>query len=105
LSKSENALELSACGSLERLKKVLLTSPGLAKQLSPISGNTPLHLVCNWLGADAGYEVRGKIMDLLIESGSDVNALNDDRLTPLGLYQLENDDDNIDLITERGAVS
>ena len=104
LERSTNALELSACGQYDRLKRVLHENAELAKQIS-FTGNTPLHLVCNWSGADANYDIREKIMDLLIENGADINALNNDGLTPLGLYQLENDDDNIDLILERGAVS
>jgi ankyrin repeat protein len=104
LERSNNTLELSACGRYDRLKRVMHKKPELAKQISA-SGNTPLHVVCNWLGADANYDIREKIMDLLIDNGADINALNNDGLTPLDLYQLENDDDNIDLMLERGAVS
>lgn len=102
LSRSNNANVLSACGDLDRLTQVLEENPALARQAS-ISGNTPLHLVCNWLGTAANSALRASIMDVLLTNGGDINATNDDGLTPLGLNQLENIEENVSLLLERGA--
>jgi ankyrin repeat protein len=102
LSRSNNANVLSACGDLDRLTQVLKENPALAWQAS-VSGNTPLHLVCNWLGAAANSALRASIMDVLLANGGDINATNDDGLTPLGLNQQENIEENVSLLLERGA--
>ena len=102
LSRSNNANLLSACGDLDRLMQVLEENPALASQAS-VSGNTPLHLVCNWLGAAANSALRASIMDVLLANGGDINATNDDGLTPLGLNQQENIEENVSLLLERGA--
>jgi len=102
LSRSNNANVLSACGDLDRLTQVLKENTALARQTS-ISGNSPLHLVCNWLGAAANPALRASIMDVLLANGGDINATNDDGLTPLGLNQQENIEENVSLLLERGA--
>jgi len=102
LSRSNNPNLLSACGDLDRLMQVLEENPALASQAS-VSGNTPLHLVCNWLGAAADSALRASIMDVLIANGGDINATNDDGLTPLGLNLQENIEENVSLLLERGA--
>jgi len=102
LNRSNNTNVLSACGGLDRLTQVLEENPALASQAS-VSGNTPLHLVCNWLGAAANSALRASIMDVLLANGGDINATNDDGLTPLGLNQQENIEENVRLLLERGA--
>jgi len=102
LSRSNNVNVLSACGGLDRLTQVLEENPALASQAS-VYGNTPLHLVCNWLGTAASSTLRASIMDILIANGGDINATNDNGLTPLGLNQQENIEENVNLLLERGA--
>jgi ankyrin repeat protein len=102
LSRSSNANVLSACGALDRLTQILKENPDLAKQAS-VAGNTPMHLVCNWLGAAANSALRASIMDVLLAYGGDINATNNDGLTPLGLNQQENIEENVSLLLERGA--
>lgn len=102
LSRSNNVNLLSACGDLDRLTQVLIENPALASQAS-VHGNTPLHLVCNWLGAAANSSLRASIMDVLLANGGDINATNDDGLTPLRLNQQENIEENVNLLLERGA--
>jgi len=104
LDHSNNTAELAACGYLGRLKQVLQENAALAsKPSSSETGNTPLHLVCNWLGAGADYELRAAIMDLLLNNGADINAPNNKGQMPLDLYIEENNEDNISLLIERGA--
>lgn len=102
LSRSNNANVLSACGALDRLTQLLKETPDLASQAS-VYGNTPLHLVCNWLGAAANSALRASIMDILLANGGDINATNDDGLTPLGFNQQVNIEENVSLLLERGA--
>ncbi|MGD8592651.1 MAG: ankyrin repeat domain-containing protein [Gammaproteobacteria bacterium] len=102
LSRSSNANVLSACGALDRLTQILKENPDLVKQAS-VAGNTPMHLVCNWLGAAANSALRASIMDVLLAYGGDINATNNDGLTPLGLNQQENIEENVSLLLERGA--
>jgi len=102
LARSDNANELAACGELDRLKQVLRDNQELAKQTSA-TGNTPLHLVCNWLGANADVQLRAEMMDVLLQHGADIHALNQDGLSPLALNQQENIEENVTLLLERGA--
>jgi len=102
LSRSDNTVELSACGKLRRLKQVLAQHPALAGKPSQ-TGNTPLHAVCNWLGSDADYALRASIMDVLLQFGADIHAVNGQGQTPLDLSREVNDDDNVTLLVERGA--
>jgi hypothetical protein len=59
--------------------------------------------VCNWLGTAASSALRASIMDVLLANGGDINATNDNGLTPLGLNQQENIEENVSLLLERGA--
>jgi len=102
LEHSYSIIEMAACGYLDRLRELVVKDPSLVHQQS-ISGNTPLHLVCNWLGSKADNALRAEIMDILLEHGANINAKNKQELTPLQLNKLENDEDNINLLIERGA--
>ena len=102
LSRCNNTNVISACGDINRLEALLRETPELAKQAG-FAGNTPLHVVCNWLGASADAALRAAIIDVLLEHGADINAVNDDGLTPLGLNQQEYFEDNVRLFGERGA--
>jgi ankyrin repeat protein len=42
-------------------------------------------------------------MDVLLANGGDINATNDNGLTPLRLNQQENIEENVNLLLERGA--
>ena len=102
LSQSNNVNVIAACGDLNRLKTLLQQNSELAREAG-FMGNTPLHIVCNWLGASADVSLRASIMDLLLVNGADINAINDNGLTPLGLSEQENIEENVTLLRERGA--
>jgi len=102
IGRTDNTNELAACGELDRLKQVLRENGILARQCSE-SGNTPLHLVCNWLGATADVKLRAEMMDVLLQHGADINAVNRNGLSPLGLNRQENIMENVTLLLKRGA--
>ena len=93
---------LAATGRLQQLEQVLSDKPELAS-LPGNQGNTPLHLVCNWLGDEADEELRECIMRLLIANGADINALNENGQTPLDFNLAEGLDENVELLDKLNA--
>lgn len=104
LDRLEDTTEMSACGAYRRLREVLEQRPELANfTANSGTGNTPLHVVCNWLAADAEYSLKEKIIDLLLSKGADLNAKNDNGLTPLQAAEQWNEDDVWNILMARGA--
>ena len=105
LGQIEDTTEMSACGAYHRLHEVLEKRSDLAGYTSNAgTGNTPLHLVCNWLPAATDYTLKEKIIDLLLSKGADINARNKHGLTPLQAAEQWNEDDVWDILTSRGAT-
>jgi len=104
LNRVADATEISCCGMVDRLDEVLKTKPELVHFTSNVgSGNTPLHLVCNWMGSDADRTLREKIIDLLLGYGADINAKNLEGQTPLQASEDWGEDHNWELLLARGA--
>ncbi len=93
LSVSEDIFELSAFGALDRLIELLAINPMLASY-SNSSGNTPLHLVCFFMGLAVGDDIRKRMMMVLIEYGADVDSVNHEGLSSLDFYKKQNNDIN-----------
>ena len=105
LGQLEDTTELSACGAYDRLQEVLEKRPDLAGFVSNAgTGNTPLHLLCNWLPAATEYSLKEKMIDLLLSKGADINARNENGLTPLQAAEQWNEDDVWEILIARGAA-
>lgn len=95
-------IESSACGNIEALENNLKKDPSEVNTPG-LHGNTALHVVCNWRGANADFNIREAIIGLLINSGADLNIKNNQGQTPLEFNILENEEDNVFLLKEMGA--
>jgi ankyrin repeat protein len=66
-------------------------------------GNTPLHTVSQARDLDIDVESSAAMVDLLLERGADLEATNNEGLTPLQWYRKLGVDDMVELLQERGA--
>lgn len=99
LNRFDYPLESAACGHYASLKRVLDKDRSQANTRG-VMGNTPLHVVCNWLSGEIDIRLRRSIIKLLLDHGADLHAKNDEGLTPLELNEKILDDDNVFLLKE-----
>ena len=96
LEVSGDVFLLVCFGRADRLALVLAADPALAS-LRAKGGFTPLH------GLETGGQTGGRVVDLLLRHGADINARTDDGRTPLAVAVERDDQDVEELLRSRGA--
>jgi ankyrin repeat protein len=99
---SNNIFDVCRIPELERAKLLLDRDPTLVARRTGM-GNTPLHLVSQARDEDIDVETSAAVVDLLLAHGADIEAKNNDGLTPLMWYRKLGIDDMVELLRQRGA--
>lgn len=88
---------------LQRATYILERDPSQAKRRTPM-GNAPLHLVSQVRDLEPDIDDSAAMIDLLLAHGADIEAKNNEGLTPSQWYRKLGVDDMVELLQERGAV-
>jgi ankyrin repeat protein len=99
---SNNIFDVCRVPHVERARVLLNKDPSLVSLRTPM-GNTPLHTVSQARDLDIDVESSAAMVDLLLERGADLEARNNEGLTPLQWYRKLGVDDMVELLQERGA--
>jgi ankyrin repeat protein len=82
LDRSDNFFEVVCCAYLARARILLTRNPELAVQRSP-QGHTALHIIGVWLPEEVEHDTCEAFIELLLASGADIQAQNDEGRTPV----------------------
>jgi cytohesin len=94
-SNEREVLDAAANDDLKKVEELLKNDPTLVSSKDPKTGRTPLHLA-----AAAGQK---DVAELLLAHGADVNANDNDRLTPLDMATKH--EDVAELLRKAGALN
>jgi ankyrin repeat protein len=99
---SDNLLDLSRIPDVERATALLSRDPSLVLLKTPM-GNTALHVVSQAKDQNVDVEASAAMIDLLLANGADIEARNNEGLTPLQWYRKLGIDAMVELLQQRGA--
>lgn len=102
VGRSNSLLDVSSVPDVERARVLLERNPALVTSRTK-RGNTPLHLVSQAREQDLDPDASAALIDLLLAHGADIEARNDEGLTPLAWFRQRGIDEIVELLAARGA--
>jgi ankyrin repeat protein len=99
---SNNIFDVCRVPHVGRAQALLARDATLVSQRTPM-GNTPLHVVSQARDDEIDIEASAAMIDLLLAHGADLQARNNEGLTPLEWYRKQGVDDMVDLLRARGG--
>ncbi len=103
MARCSDVFELACAAMAPRLAAVLSDHPTLARARVQETGNTPLHVLGAWSASPVEGADAGRVLNLLLQRGADINAANDNGETPLDTCLKRDDDELAALLLARGA--